>query len=69
MANPEMHLTLQKSEAAVAHCASRIFAAYIAQGVVTDSNQEDMIEKSVRAAMKLAYRTEQLVLSDDEPGR
>ncbi len=68
MGREEMALTLQPSEATVAHMASRLYAAYILSGRVTDHNQDELIDEAVRKAMRLAHRTENLVLSDNEPG-
>jgi hypothetical protein len=62
----EVHLSLQPSETAVLHAASRIFAAWVAQGNVSDANQPEMEERSVRAALRLAVITDRLMQSDDE---
>jgi len=62
----ESFLALQASETAVLHAASRIYAAYVAAGKVPDGGEAEMIEKSVRAATKMAVMTDRLVQSDDE---
>jgi hypothetical protein len=60
------YLSLQPSETAVLHAASRVFAAYVATGRVTDDNEPEMVNRAVRAALRLALVTEKLVQSDDE---
>ena len=60
------YLSLQPSETAVLHVASRVFAAYVATGRVTDDNEPEMVNRAVRAALRLALVTEKLVQSDDE---
>ncbi len=59
-------LRLQHSEAVVAQMASRLLAAYIGIGKMNESNEEEMIEKSVSLALRLAQKTDKLVESDDE---
>jgi hypothetical protein len=61
-------LELQHSETAVLHAASRIYAALIRNGTVTPDNEEEIMEKSIRDAIKMACATDYLVKSDDELG-
>ena len=63
---PEAYLSLQRSEEAVVHAASRIYAAYIASGQVTDDIIDDMVARSVRTAIKMTTLADKLVQSDDE---
>jgi len=42
----QSYQSLQWSESVIIAAASRIFAAYIAKGRVTDSNEEEMILKA-----------------------
>ena len=65
-AAPEAFLQLHPSEQAVVHAASRIFAAHVAAGRVSDDNQAEIEERSVRAAIRIAVLTDRLVQSDDE---
>jgi len=60
------YLKLQWSESVIAVAASQIFAAYISAGKVNDSNEEQMLLKSVRTAIKLADTADTLVKSDEE---
>jgi len=60
------YLKLHWSESVVAVAASQIFAAYIQAGRVNDSNEEQMLLKSIRTAIKLADRADTLVKSDEE---
>ena len=63
---PKVHLTLQPSESVIVNCASRIYAAYVASGQVTDENEADLMEKSIQLAIKIGLRTDDLILSDKE---
>lgn len=60
------YFSLQPSEKAVFEAASRIFAAYVASGKVTDANKNDYYKTALRDAMKLASLAEKNILSDDE---
>ena len=62
----ETYLKLEPSEAVVVHAASRLFAAYISVGLVQDENEEQMMLKAIRTAMKMALTTDKLVQSDQE---
>lgn len=59
-------LTLQGSETEVMHAASRIFAALIAAGRLGETNQDELIEFSVRAAVDLARQTDVAIQSQGE---
>jgi phosphate/sulfate permease len=59
-------LELQPSEAVVVAAASRFFAAYIAGGRVTEETEEQVMRYCVRAAIRLALETDNLVQSDEE---
>lgn len=60
------YLALQPSETAVLHAASRIFSAFVASGVVTDDNQNELSDRSVKLATRMALVIEKYVQSDDE---
>lgn len=60
------YLKLQWSESVIVVAASQIFATYIQTGRVNDSNEEQMLLKSVRTAIKLADTADTLVKSDEE---
>jgi len=60
------YLKLQWSESVVTVAASQIFAAYIQAGRVNDSNEEQMLLKSIHTAIKLADTADTLVKSDEE---
>jgi len=60
------YLKLQWSESVIAVAASQIFAADISAGKVNDSNEEQMLHKSIRTAIKLADKADTLVKSDEE---
>ncbi len=60
------YLKLHWSESVVVVAASQIFAAYISAGKVNDSNEEQMLLKSIRTAIKLADKADTLVKSDKE---
>lgn len=65
---PIAHLELQPSEAAVVHAASRIFAAFVTAGRLTEHNGAELVRLSVRTAIELARETDQLLDSDEESG-
>jgi hypothetical protein len=60
------YLNLQPSEEAVLHAASRIFAAFIASGAVTPENQNELADRSVKAATRMALVIEKYIQSDNE---
>jgi hypothetical protein len=60
------YLKLEESEQAVLHAASRIFAAYIASGVVDDANQHALADRSVQLATRMAVVVEKYIQSDNE---
>ena len=60
------YLSLQPSEEAVLHAASRIFAAFVGAGVVTDANQHELSDRSVKLATRMALVIEKYVQSDNE---
>jgi hypothetical protein len=65
---PVASLELQRSETAVVHAASRILAALIGAGRLTNDNAEELVRASVRLAIDLALETDRVVESDDENG-
>ena len=60
------YLALQPSEQAVLHAASRIFAAWIVAGQVTEANQDEIADRAVRAATRMALVTDRYLQADDE---
>jgi len=64
----ETFLRLQHSEGIVCEMASRLLAAQIANGRLTAENEEELIEESVRLAIRLAQKTDRAIESDDENG-
>jgi len=60
-------LSLEGSETEVLHAASRIFAACIVAGRLSEKNQDELIEFSVRAAVEIARQSDLAVQSDGEP--
>ena len=60
------YLKLEPSEQAVFHGASRLFAAYIASGQLTESNEGELMKLAVTRSIQLALFTERSVQSDDE---
>jgi len=59
-------LKLQPSEAAVFHGATRIYAAYITRGLVTEDSEQEWMAKATREAIQLALTAEEAIQSDDE---
>ena len=60
------YLALQESEQAVLHAASRIFAAFVANGSVTDANQLELSDRAVKLATRMAVVIEKYIQSDNE---
>jgi len=63
---PIAALKLEGSEKEVMHAASRIFAAFIAAGHLDETNQDQLIETSVRVAVEVARQTDLAIQSDGE---
>jgi hypothetical protein len=60
------YLQLHESEQAVLHAASRIFAAFVASGAVTEENQHALSDRSVQLATRMAVVVEKYIQSDNE---
>ena len=60
------YLKLEPSEQAVFHAASRLFAAYVATGQLTESNEAELMKLAVTRSIQLALLTERSVQSDGE---
>ncbi len=59
-------LSLQPSEAALYAAASRIYAAYIAAGRVSEGAENEMIARSISEALRMAQTVEEAIQSDQE---
>jgi hypothetical protein len=59
-------LNLDTSETAVLHVASRVFAALVASGRLSEKNSDELIEFSVRTAVELARQTDLSIESAGE---
>ena len=64
----ETFLRLQHSEGIVCEMASRFLSAYIASGQINPENEDDLIERSVVMAIKLAQKADRAIESDGENG-
>ncbi len=62
----EEYMSMQHSESVVAQMAATIFSSLIARDTSYASNEDELIEKSVALAIKLAKRTDKLIKSDEE---
>lgn len=62
----EQYLHLQHSESVVANMAATIFSAFISNNALNANNEDELIEKSVALATKLATLTEKVIKSDEE---
>jgi hypothetical protein len=65
---PVAALELQKSETTVVHAASRIFAALVASGRVTEATRAEQIRFAIHSAIQIALETDRILESDDERG-
>ncbi len=64
MANPQ-YLHLQPSKSVVAQMAATIFAGFVQNGALREDNEDDLVERAVAIAIKLANRTEAQVTTDE----
>ena len=64
----EVFLRLQHSEGVVCRMASHLLAAFITSGQLTPDNENELIDRSLRMAIKLALRADRVIDSDDESG-
>ena len=62
----EEYLSLQHSESVVAQMAATIFSSLIARDTSYASNEDELIEKSVALAIKLAKQADTMIKSDEE---
>ncbi|WMW81851.1 hypothetical protein RF679_06090 [Undibacterium cyanobacteriorum] len=62
----EEFLHLQHSESVVAQMAATIFSSLIQQQQLTAENEDELVERSISIATKLALRAEQVIKSDEE---
>ena len=60
------HFKLQHSESVVIQAAAQIYAAYIASGRVSDGEESQWMERSIREAILIAQATDNAVISDEE---
>jgi len=59
-------LRLQHSESVVCEMASTLLAAYIASGQLTSDNEDELIDRTLTIAIKLARRADRVIESDNE---
>lgn len=62
----EHFFSLQHSESVVARMAATIFAAYVQNDEVNDTNEDDYVKKAATIAVRLAAYTDKIVKSDEE---
>jgi hypothetical protein len=62
----EEYVHLQYGESVIAQMSATIFSALTQKQEYSSSNEDDLVEKSVTIAIKLANCTEKLVKSDEE---
>ena len=67
MKNP-VPLKLERSETAVLHAASRIYAAYVAGQCPSEDEEKRLCEKAINTALQMAREIDIRVKSDDELG-
>lgn len=65
---PKPMMSLQPSEMALFQAASRVYAAYVVAGRVMEGNENEMIERSIAEAFRMARLIEEAVQSDEEFG-
>ena len=57
------YMSLQHSESIIAQMAATVFAGLVQRG---EQSEDELVERAVAIAIKLADRTESLVKSDEE---
>lgn len=62
---PQAHVNMQTSEAHVFQAAAQIYSAYILATQGT-ANEQQLVERSVEAAIRLAQRVDARILSAEE---
>jgi hypothetical protein len=60
------YLNLQKSKGIVAQIAGQIYAAYIQTNQITDANKDEMMQKSIDEAAKIADMADRQVKDKEE---
>jgi hypothetical protein len=60
------YMKLQHSESVVAQMAATVFAGLVQKGELGRQSEDELVERAVAIAIKLAGRTESLVKSDEE---
>ena len=63
---PKAYISLQESEMVVVQAAAQIYAAYITAGRVEEGQENQWMDKSIRAAIRIANVTDKAVISDGE---
>lgn len=64
MAKP--FISLKPTEQTLTDSASRIYAAYITTGRVTDGEEKEWMERAIREAILIARTIDEAVMSDGE---
>jgi hypothetical protein len=64
----ETFLRLQHSESVVCQMASHLLAAFISSGQLKPENEDEIIDRSLKMAIKLALKVDRAIESDDENG-
>ncbi len=62
----EEYMHLQHSESVVAQMSATIFAALAQKTELTAASENELVERSLAIAIKLANRAEELIKSDEE---
>ncbi|PLX86365.1 MAG: hypothetical protein C0614_03865 [Desulfuromonas sp.] len=62
----ETYLNLHQSEGIACQMASRILAAFISSGQLNQANEDELVERSAKLAIKLALKMDRMIQSDNE---
>jgi hypothetical protein len=62
----ETYIKLQYSESVVSNMASRILSAFIASGQLSENNEDELMNRSLEMAIKLAIKADRMIDSDEE---
>jgi len=59
-------ITLQGTEKAILDAAAQIFASFVTAGQYHEAQEKELAEKSVKLAVLMAERVEEVVIADEE---
>ncbi|PLX99476.1 MAG: hypothetical protein C0622_10530 [Desulfuromonas sp.] len=62
----KIFLKLQHSESMICSMAANILSGFISSGALSEDNEEELINRSLTMALKIALKADKKIDSDDE---